>query len=264
LQGKAKSGFVLGWPGFFYREYTVMSTARDARLLMQSSTQAVLATLGQEPVAGFPLASAVPYCLDAAGRPLLLISRLARHTQHVRQDDRVSLLVQGQGSDIQASPRISIAGHLEPLPEAEIDDAAGRYYRFFAQTRDFHRIYDFSFWRLQPVRAHFIAGFAKVAWVEGPDLLAANPFDRATETDMVQHMNDDHADALPLYCRQAGVAVPEGAAPVMTGIDADGFHLRLSDRIVYIRFPRPVSTPLEVRQTLVALLKSARTGENPQ
>ena len=64
-----------------------MSTARDARLLMQSSTQAVLATLGQEPVAGFPLASAVPYCLDAAGRPdycgqrqaAIRTARAARH-----------------------------------------------------------------------------------------------------------------------------------------------------------------------------------------
>lgn len=241
-----------------------MSAVRDARLLMQSSTQAVLATLGQEPVAGFPLTSAVPYCLDSAGRPLLLISRLARHTQHVQQDNRVSLFVQGEGSDIQASPRISIAGHLELLPEADIDDAANRYCRYFPHTQNFHRIYDFSFWRLQPIRAHFIAGFAKVAWVEGQDLLAANPFDRPTESDMVQHMNDDHADALPLYCRQAGLVVPEGVAPVMTGIDTDGFHLRLGDRIVYIRFPRPVSTPLEVRQTLVALLKSARTGEIPE
>ena len=48
-----------------------MSSERSARLLLQSGTQAVLATLALEPVAGFPFASAVPYCLDAAGRPLL-------------------------------------------------------------------------------------------------------------------------------------------------------------------------------------------------
>ena len=44
---------------------------------------------------------------------------------------------------------------------------------------------------------------------------------------MVQHMNDDHVEAMQRYCLNAGLALPEAVTPVMTGIDAEGFHLRL-------------------------------------
>lgn len=241
-----------------------MGLAGQAQRLLRNHHSAVLATLGLGPLSGYPFTSAVPYCLDHAGRIVVLISRLARHTAHVRADNRVSLLVQGEGGDVQAALRLSMVGHLLPVTDPEQESVAARYARYFPHAREYHRELDFEYWYLQPEGCHFVAGFAKVAWLDGASLTVANPFDPLVEADMVEHMNTDHADALPLYCRQAGVIVPEGVEPVLTGIDGEGFHLRLADKIVYIRFPRPVATPLEVRQTLVALLKSARTGENPE
>ena len=73
-----------------------------------------------------------------------------------------------------------------------------------------------------------------------------------------------HGDALLLYCRQAGIAIPEGAAPVMTGIDAEGLHLRLGERVERIAFTVPVTTPLAAREALVAMARAARASQEVQ
>jgi len=89
-------------------------------------------------------------------------------------------------------------------------------------------------------------------------VLRANPFTAEREAGIVGHMNDDHADALRHYCQQAGIALPAELAPVMTGIDAEGLHLRLGARIVRISFDAPVDTPLAAREALVAMARAGR------
>ncbi len=92
----------------------------------------------------------------------------------------------------------------------------------------------------------------------------SNPFFGDAEADMVNHMNEDHANALPLYCLQAQIHVPESTVLSMVGIDSEGFHLRVNDKVVYIAFPQVLSSPLQVREALVAMLKIARAGvKNP-
>ena len=135
---------------------------------------------------------------------------------------------------------------------------AERYYRFFPHSRDHHTALDFSFWALNPVRARFIGGFGLIHWLSPEQLLRPSPFDYATETDIVSHMNTDHADALCLYCRQAGIRLPAGAVPVMTGIDAEGLHLRLGEHLERIPFAALVETPAAAREMLVAMARSAR------
>lgn len=241
-----------------------MEAPESARSLLRASTHGVLATLGLDPVGGFPFTSAVPYCLDADGMPLLLISRLARHTSHASADNRVSLFVQESlpGKDIQASPRLCLSGHLLPVPDSGLLAAADRYYRFFPQCNGFHRELDFRFFRLEPVRAHFIAGFARVCWLEAEELVQRNPLAPEAEGEIVRHMNEDHAEALPCYWRQAGRLVTGSEALVMAGVDSSGFHLRSGNEIVYIPFPRRVQSPADVRSALIALLSSARAGES--
>jgi hypothetical protein len=92
--------------------------------------------------------------------------------------------------------------------------------------------------------------------------LVANPFDGRVEADMVQHMNQDHADTFALYCQQANIVISERMQLLqMVGIDSTGFHLRVDEKIVYIAFPQPVIHPQQVREVLVAMLKSARKQE---
>lgn len=230
---------------------------QEARALMLEAYQGVLSTLSKD-MPGYPFGSVAPYCLDEGGRPLLLISEIAQHTKNLRADARCSLIVIAGGDDIQANARLTLVGECVPVPADEVEAAAGRYYRYFPDSHDYHRTHDFTFFRLQPQRCRFIGGFGRIHWLEPGAVLRANPFPEEREAGIVTHMNDDHADALRHYCVQAGIPLPEGMQPVMVGIDAEGLHLRLGSRIVRLAFPAPVATPLEARETLVAMARAGR------
>lgn len=229
----------------------------EARALLLEAYQGILSTNSQE-LPGYPFGSVAPYCLDAGGRPLLLISELAQHTKNLRADPRCSLIVVAHGEDMQANARLTLVGDCHPLADsAEIAAAADRYYRYFPESTGFHLIHDFRFFRLEPARCRHIGGFGRIRWVEPAPVLLANPFAGEAEAGIVQHMNDDHADALAHYCRQAGLE--PGDAPLrMAGIDAEGIHLHLGARIVRIPFPAPVATPGAAREALVALARRNR------
>ncbi|MGH7346255.1 MAG: DUF2470 domain-containing protein, partial [Candidatus Rokuibacteriota bacterium] len=122
-----------------------------------------------------------------------------------------------------------------------------------------HKTHDFDFHRLEPVRARYIGGFGDIHWLEPKRLLLPNPFTSEEELGMVRHMNEDHTEAMQRYCLNAGLALPKAVTPVMTGIDAEGFHLRLGARIVRFEFPTPVQSPMEVRQALVAMARAPRS-----
>jgi putative heme iron utilization protein len=229
----------------------------EARELLLAGYQGVLSTQSKE-MPGYPFGSVAPYCLDAAGRPVFLISELAQHTKNLRADSRCSFIVVAPGEDIQANARLTLVGECTPLLEADdIEAAALRYYRYFPDSLDFHRIHDFRFFRLEPVRCRYIGGFGRIHWVEPETVLLANPFAGEREADIVAHMNEDHGDALVHYCRQAGIE-PGEDRPRMTGIDAEGLHLRLGVRILRIPFPAPVASPGQAREVLVVMARAGR------
>ena len=75
-------------------------------------------------------------------------------------------------------------------------------------------------------------------------------------------MNDDHADAMVLYCKAFSKATDINAAS-MTGVDRYGFEMSAvtaeGPQPVRLAFPAPVRTPEETRAALVAMLNDART-----
>lgn len=87
--------------------------AKNARELLLKEYRGALSTLSKA-MPGFPFGSVVPYCLDAEGRPLILISRIAQHTHNLQKDPKCSLLVgEREADDVQA------VGRLTYLAEAE-------------------------------------------------------------------------------------------------------------------------------------------------
>ena len=227
--------------------------AKHARELLLKEYCGMLATHSQK-MPGFPFGSVVPYCLDEAGRPLLLISRIAQHTHNLRADGRCSLLIgERDAEDVQAAGRLTLLAEARQLKDdVAIEAAAARYYRYFPPSRDFHRIHDFDFWVLEPVRWRFIGGFGAIHWLDSVAL--ANPFAADVEAGMLAHMNQDHGAAITHYLALAGIA---GDAAEMVGIDTEGFHLRVGPRVHWLRFPTSCNSPQEVRQALVQLARAA-------
>lgn len=231
-----------------------VKAGKHARELLLKEYHGVLGTHSKA-MPGFPFGSVVPYCLNAEGCPLILISRIAQHTHNLGQDAKCSLLVGERcAEDVQAAGRLTLLAEARPLhDEGEIAAAALRYYRFFPQARDYHRTHDFDFWRLQPVRWRFIGGFGDIRWLDRVTL--ANPFVAdGSETSMVEHMNADHADAIAHYVALAGL--PRHEAAQMAGIDGEGFHLRIGQSLHWLAFPTSCNTPGQVREALVRLARA--------
>src|SRR4051812_47183925 len=118
----------------------------DARRLIRHARFGSLGTI--ERVGGHPYVSLVSLGTDYAGQPLLLISRLARHTRNLETDPRASLLVAEPAApgDPLAGARVTVIGRAERLDGRALLD---RYVRLNPQAAGYAGFADFSLWRLQ-------------------------------------------------------------------------------------------------------------------
>ena len=78
---------------------------------------------------------------------------------------------------------------------------------------------------------------------------------------IVDHMNEDHADAVLLYA-QAIAQVVDATAARMTDLDSDGMRLEVQTHAgtqsVEIAFEVPLTDRVHAREALVELVKEAR------
>ncbi len=232
--------------------------AELARSLVRSARKAFLGTLDK--ASGHPHVSLVTVATEPDGAPVLLISRLAVHTQNLMADPRCSLLF--DGTDLKGDPlaggRVTLTGTAQPTQS----ETARR--RFLARQPDaagYAEFPDFAFYRLDVERGHYIGGFGRITTIPGSELLLggsnAAPL-ISGEADIVAHMNEDHADAVHLYATVLAGA-PEGSWR-MTGLDPEGLDLadQASGQTVRVAFGERIATPGDARRELVRLVGVAR------
>lgn len=223
-----------------------MKLDQQAAAFLFSQLHGALSTVDE---AGDPFSSAVNLVPDGDGRLLMLVSELAVHTRHLKQDSRCSVLVFAGGEDWQASPRLTLRGRVE-----ELDAAAGeRYLALFPDARDYLGM-DFSFRGVLVEDARWIAGFGRAGWLDAAALGLVAPWSMEREREMLDHMNADHRDALLHYARGAGLE-PEPEGLRLAALDPWGAWLLADDRRVRIPFDEPARTAGRVREQLVALAR---------
>jgi hypothetical protein len=111
------------------------------------------------------------------------------------------------------------------------------------------------------VEVYYVGGFGVMGWVTASEYYSGQPDPLAdAASEIIQHMNTDHGEALILLARVfAGIESPEVA---MTSVDRFGFHVRLKTqdgtRGARIAFLREVSDPTEVRKVLVEMVGQAQ------
>jgi putative heme iron utilization protein len=241
--------------------------AERARTLVHLGRAGTLATLSRRHP-GHPFASIMPYALDAAGRPLFLISTMAMHTQNLQGDARASLLVAQPdwAGDPLAAARVTLMGEARRIPDGDRAAAREAYLARHENARYWVDFDDFGFWRLDIADVYFVGGFAAMDWVDAAAYAsaAADPLADAAGG-IITHMNQDHADALVAYARAfAGVEADEA---VMVGVDRLGFKLRVTHgprrHSVRIAFPREVTTAADSRAVLIEMLQRARGTARP-
>jgi heme oxygenase (biliverdin-IX-beta and delta-forming) len=228
---------------------------RLARSLLRTARFAALACL--EPGTGHPLASRVSLATDLAGNPIFLISQLSAHFGALEADGRASILVGEPGKgDPLAHARMTVIGHARKLTGEQRTGTRFRFLSRHPKASLYADFPDFAFWQLDVERASLNGGFGKAFALAREDVLSpvCDGLDEA-EPGILQHMNEDHAEAVEAY---AGLIGAFDGNWQMTGIDAEGLDLGLGNETRRLWFETPLKSVDEVRPLLVALARKAK------
>lgn len=234
---------------------------RLAKTLLRASRYGALAAI--DPESGAPLASRVGVATDTDGCPLILVSGLSAHTAAIVADPRCSLLLGEVGKgDPLAHPRISLACRAQRFQRDTPDWARAerRYLNRNPKAKLYVGLGDFAFFRLEIDKASLNGGFGKAYLLTREDLLSPGPIaDFAqSEQSALDHMNQDHADAIGRYAIHFAGAVKGDWR--MTGLDPEGIDLADGDKVLRIFFEQPLAAPRDAHLKLVEMAKQARAA----
>ena len=148
-------------------------------------------------------------------------------------------------------------------PVERCDDFAplDRYVRRHPDAQTYLALGDFHLYRMTVQRAHIVAGFGVIEWLTADQIvLDVGPHGElaANEADIVQHMNEDHAESVTLYA--TGLLGLTGDGWTLTGIDPEAIDLSRGSAIARLDFDRPVGDANTARKTLVELVDKVRTA----
>jgi putative heme iron utilization protein len=226
--------------------------ARIARRLLRREQRGTLATS----MWGAPYASLVLIAADLDASPLLLLSDLAQHSRNIAFDPRVSLLVDGTAGyrDPLTGPRLTVIGQARAVEDPR---RLARFTAHHPTSAVYSGFADFRLYRVTIERGHLVAGFGRIHWIDGRDMLFAADAAAlaAAEPEILRHMNEHHADAVADYAR--GLLGREGADWRMAGIDPEGADLQRDGETARLDFPAPVLTPEAAHLALVKLADRA-------
>jgi putative heme iron utilization protein len=234
-------------------EKTGFSGTSMRRILRRARTCS-LSTLARGD--GTPYGSLANIATDVAGRPLILVSKLAWHTQNLEADARASVLV-GElpvKGDALVGPRVTVLGRFERVEDASL---RRRYLARHPQAALYADFPDFSFWRLSPSAIHGVAGFGRIETLAPNEVFPDADEMEALEMSAIEHMNNDHAEAIHLYATKILKAQP-GPWRVLA-IDPDGADLGLHEQSLRMEFHTPVFTAAALRKKFAELAYEART-----
>jgi heme oxygenase (biliverdin-IX-beta and delta-forming) len=229
-----------------------------ARSLLRRRREGALATLMAG--SGAPYCSLVNVASHPDGSPILLVSQLAIHTRNMLVDPRVSLMLDERAAgDPLEGARIMLLGKAEPVEACDLQTVRRRYLNAHPSAQAFVDFKDFSFYRIRSSGTHLVAGFGRIVDLK-PEQFLTDISDAAAlieaEQGALDHMNSDHQDAMNLYATKLLGA--EQADWRCTGCDPGGIDLQAATGILRLEFPKAVTGPGELRETLLKLADVAR------
>lgn len=238
------------------------SAAEEARTLVAATNSGTLATMSED---GTPWASLVTFGTMDNGSPVLCLSTLAEHARNLEANRQASLMVADPShtGDALAGGRVTLAGkvvrsdefsdeksareaHLEAVPSA-------------AMYADFN---DFSFWILEVERVRWVGGYGRMDSADGPSYAEAEPDPvQPQSADAVNHLNEDHPDAL-LIMAQAFGQYPDATEARCTRADRYGLDLALvtpeGKKATRVSFTDSINSPGGLRAATVDLARRSR------
>ncbi|CAN5164295.1 DUF2470 domain-containing protein [soil metagenome] len=242
------------------------SDAERARTLAAGRVNGTLATVARDPE-GTPFASVAPLGTDRSGRPVLCISEMAEHTQNLRLDARCSVLISevvDEGADPLAAGRVTLLGAASVGPDGERGEARDAHLAGNPHAGYYVDFGDFNLWRVEVDSVRFVGGYGRMSWVSAEHWAAARPDPvSGSAAGAIEHLNDDHADALLAIAKGTGGRSDATSASAI-GLDRYGLDLLAhgdeGTGRVRVPWPEEVTTGPEIRTQSVALVRAARAA----
>lgn len=245
-----------------------MNLAAEAKQFLRSTRSGVLSSFSVK-FTSYPFGSVMPFVLDHNCQPIMLISTIAEHTKNIIANPKISLLVfqsnhLKSAEDLHANGRLTLIGEAVQIDKADADLMA-RYCRYLPESTGYLAMHDFQFYRINIHQARYIAGFGKMGWLAGDELVDLKITEKMAtiaqlETSMIEHMNADHADSLLAYCQHFQGVIPSHVN--LIGVDCDGFDVEAvienDIKILRFTFDSPIFDANSARMAFIALSKVAR------
>ncbi len=234
---------------------------KAARTLLRSSEKAMLSTHSYSK-AGYPFGSVTTYMTDHQGHPIIYISHLAQHTKNIKHDNKISLLVCQEGDDdINAGARLTLLGHAEPVSKSECESIAQKFYLKFPESKKYQDTHDFNFYRLKVEHVRYIGGFGQIYWLDQNQFILPIPNWLKNEQPAIEHMNEDHKDAMQLMCSYFKNFEADEIS--MTHLYPDGCAIRANQKHNYfLAYQELAESPKDIRIRLVEMTNEARANTN--
>ncbi len=232
----------------------------QARALMRTQHTGVLATHSLS-VKGYPFGSIIPFMMTNDGNVIIYASDIAQHSHNMKTDNKVSLCIyDATQDDSQASARVTI------LAESSWDDVSQsdeeRYFKLFPQAAKYQNTHDFRFYTLKTTRVRYIGGFGEIYWFSKGEWVSDYTDISGMEEGMIEHMHNDHLDALAEIIADAKGEKPSDQSVAMLTIFPEGFHYAKTgsdpQSVEFIAFMEPITEHYSGRKAMVDLTHRAR------
>ncbi len=120
---------------------------------------------------GGPLGAMVNVAVDDLFRPIILTSKLSRHTQCLDRDGRASVVVTGE-LPLEGDPltgfRAALTGRFTATEHAGLRDCYLKHHPYAELYAGFG---DFGFWIMDPDKLYVVAGFGRVYNYDASELV---------------------------------------------------------------------------------------------
>lgn len=238
------------------------SAAEQARTILANETVGTLATLQSD---GSPWASTIQYGLLDDGTPVILVSTLALHGRNLKADPRASLAVAGpvpKGHDPGDSGRVSLAGKFEVPQGAERDAAEKAFFTAAPGSEGYISWDDFDLYVMRVEQVRWVGGFGRMASAKPTEFAEAEIDPIAPQAlYAVDHMNEDHADAL-LAMAKAFTGFTDATEAKALRADRYGMDIGVKtprgSASTRVQFLEPIAEAGGLRTATVELSKKAR------
>jgi len=117
-----------------------------ARTMLGSARTASLATLDPS---GYPYSTVTNIATDEVGTPYFFMALLSLHARNIERDERISMTVADMDKDVMTTPRLSLVGRAERVPQDEFDRLGARYAARFPKAKLYLGLPDALLYRLR-------------------------------------------------------------------------------------------------------------------